>query len=118
LKNSFFISAVRNLNLVYRIREELYGNRFELKIVISSDRLNKNGFVLDFLEVEKILDKLESEIKGREINRVLGKRDFDFREFLLYIKDFVAKYLKDKHIVISEISLVNSEEGYIARFDS
>ncbi len=117
MKNSFFISAVRNLNLVYRIKGKLYGGSFELKLVISSDRLNKNGFVLDFLEVEKVLNKLEKELKGKEANQVLGKDDFDFRDFLIYVKDFVANYLKDEHILISEVSLTGNEEGYIARFN-
>ncbi|BBB31953.1 hypothetical protein TTHT_0337 [Thermotomaculum hydrothermale] len=118
MKNRFFISAVRNINLVYKIKDRLYGNRFELKLVIESDKLNKNGFVLDFLEVEKILNSLEEQLKGRTANEVIEKNDFDFRDFLQFIKDFVAKYLKDSHIVISEVSLTNSEEGYIARFDS
>ncbi len=117
MKNSFFISAVRNLNLVYRIKGKLYGGSFELKLVISSDRLNKNGFVLDFLEVEKILSKLEKELKGKEANGILGKEDFDFREFLLFIKDFVDKSLNNEHILISEVSLTGSEEGYIAKFN-
>ena len=118
MKNSFFISAVRNINLVYRIKENLYGNRFELKIVVSSDRLNGNGFVVDFIEIGEILDNLVKKFEGKEANDAINKEDFDFRDLLVFIKDFVAEHLKDKHIIISEVSLTNSEEGYSARFNS
>ncbi len=116
MKSRFFISAVRNLDIVYRMENKLYGGSFELKLVISSDRLNKNGFVLDFLEVEKVLDRLEGELKGKEANEITGKDDFDFRDFLVFIKDFVDKSLNNDHILVSEVSLTGSKEGFIARF--
>ncbi len=118
MKNRFFVSAVRHIAFIYKIKGELRGDRFELKIVISSDQLDKNGFVLDFTTLERVLNRLENELKEKDANKLIGKDDFDFKSFLIFIREFVARHLKEPHILINEISLTNNEEGYIARFDS
>lgn len=117
MKNRFFVSAVRKINLVYSKNGKLCGNRFELKLVFSSQKLDKNGFVVDFSRVEKILANLEAMLKEKNANSVLEKDEFSFGDFLAFIADFVDKSLNEAHILIEEVSLSNDEEGYALRFD-
>ena len=117
MKNSFFVASERDLKLVYVEDGTVKGDRFKLRIVFSSPVLDKNGFVVDFILINDILDSLEEIVSSKKANDLL-EQGFSFPAFLGFIKDFVEKRLKSEHIVITEVSLTNGEEGYIGRFDS
>ncbi len=117
MKNSFFVASERDLRLVYSENGNVKGDRFKLRIVFSSPVLDKNGFVVDFVAVKNILDKLEELVSGQLVNDLIEKDGFSFPLFLEFVKNFVEKRLNSEHIVITEVSLSNGEEGYIGKFD-
>ncbi|GEM_PF-1564459 len=118
MTNRYFVSAVKRIRVFYRDVKGLRGNSFDLKVVFSSSSLDRSGFVIDFEKVSSVLDRFKKMVESEELNAFVKSDCLDFRDFLIFTKDFVERSVEQHNIFIEEVSVFNEEEGYIARFEN
>ena len=72
MKNSYFVTASIPCKVVYREGEHLKGDRFSLMVTLSSEKLDKDGFVVDFDPVQQVLEKLRSRLEAEPLDQLTG----------------------------------------------
>jgi len=81
----------------------MHGHNYIVEIVLESETLNQYGFVLDYSDLDKLKEFIDSKLDHRHLNDVLGD-DFTTAENL-------AKYLYDwAKLQWSEVTAVRVSE--------
>ena len=68
VKNEF--KAVHNISYADGTKDKKHWHDWVAEVYIESEQLTKEDFVMDFREVEEMLDEILSKLKGQYINHV------------------------------------------------
>lgn len=63
-------SAAHRLKLYRGKCEQLHGHNWKVAVVVSSQKLNKQGMVLDFMVLKKMLKKILDELDHKFLNKI------------------------------------------------
>ncbi|RLE17948.1 MAG: hypothetical protein DRJ14_05165 [Acidobacteria bacterium] len=110
LKNSFFVTASIPCKVVYREEKQLKGNRFSLVVTLSSEELDKDGFVVDFDPVQQVLENLRNRLESEPLNQLTGE-PFSMKSLLYFIHQQLDESIKTPHI-IQKVYLEGDREGF------
>lgn len=111
MKNKYFVTVTKNVNVVFNEFEKLKGDRFLLKIVYSTKKLDNEGFVVDFSKTNAILDSVKDVLEKELLNNLLGG-DFSFVKLLDFIAEFVLEKSNFERCKLTKVILEGEEEGY------
>ncbi len=110
MKNSYFVTASIPCKVVYREGEHLKGDRFSLMVTLSSEKLDKDGFVVDFDPVQQVLEKLRSRLEAEPLDQLTGI-PFSMKSLLTFIHQQLDESIKTPHI-IQKVYLEGDREGF------
>ena len=94
VKKSLEVSASHQLKLDYESKcENLHGHNWNIDIYLKSDKLDKNGMVMDFTIIKK---KIMSKMDHKNLNEI-----FDFNPTAENIAKWIKNELGDKCYKVS-----------------
>ncbi|MBN1154766.1 6-carboxytetrahydropterin synthase [candidate division KSB1 bacterium] len=68
-----FIAQHHLMSEEWGIEDELHSNHYQIELVVSGNTLDRNGYLIDIIYLENILDHLVARYRNRTLN--------DFEEF-------------------------------------
>lgn len=93
-------SSAHRLQLYKGKCENLHGHNWKVGIVVSSYLLDKNGMVVDFVKLKKLLNKIISRLDHKYLNQIdyFKSKQPTAENIAAYIHSNVKKALKYKKI--------------------
>ena len=102
---------------IYGYPESVHGHDWNVQIEIASNILDAQGFVYDFVKLNRILESILSVLDHTHLNSIphFWLHSPSAENVLLYIKDKVEALLEPKSVYISKIH-VTEEDGFVANW--
>ncbi len=102
---------------IYGYPETVHGHDWNVQIEISSNSLDSQGFVFDFVKLSRILESILSLLDHTHLNSIpfFWLSSPSAENVLGYIKDRVEHLLEPKSVYITRMN-VSEEEGFIANW--
>ncbi len=75
LKVTSFFSAAHFLREYKGECEAVHGHNFKVEVIVASNKLNKQGLVIDFKELKKIVKTAISELDHKDLNEISFFKD-------------------------------------------
>jgi 6-pyruvoyltetrahydropterin/6-carboxytetrahydropterin synthase len=120
----FEITVISNFSGAHRLRylhgkcEELHGHNWKVEVSVVSNRLNKEGVVIDFKilkqKVEKVLERLDHTYLN-DLPYFSG-REPSSENIAKYIFDRLKTELKGHHAILKEVTAWESETSCATYF--
>ncbi len=110
MKNSFFVTASIPCKVVFSEEGQLTGDRFSLVVTLTSNKLDKDGFVADFDQLRQVLEKLRDHLESEPLEKFTGE-PFSMKSLLNYIHEKLDESVQAPHI-IQKIYLEGDREGF------
>ena len=111
IQDSF--AAAHNLRGYKGKCEELHGHNWKIEVSVASDRLNREGVVIDFTllkqKVEKILKTLDHTFLND--HPYYSRKEPSSENIAKYIFDRLKAELKGYHVVLKEVTAWESESS-------
>ncbi len=99
-------SAAHNLRGYKGKCEELHGHNWKVEVVVSADRLDKAGMVLDFKYLKSRLNKMLEQLDHKYLNKVTYFKKYN------PTSENIAKYIYDRlKVQGSKVKLVTVWES-------
>lgn len=100
IRTEFYFEAAHQLNLSYESKcENLHGHSYKCAITITSDKLNQDGMIVDFVEFKKIIkEKIEDRLDHKFLNEIFGEVNSTAEYMSKWICDEINTGLAEKGI--------------------
>lgn len=115
--SSHFSSAHR-LRYLHGKCEELHGHNWKVEASVVSDRLNKEGVVIDFKILKQKVEKVLKPLDHTYLNDLLyfSGREPSSENIAKYIFDKLKAELKDHHAILKRVTAWESETACATYF--
>ncbi|MDP8253616.1 MAG: 6-carboxytetrahydropterin synthase QueD [Candidatus Kaelpia aquatica] len=117
IKSSF--SAAHNLREYKGKCENLHGHNWNIEVFVESDRLNKEGMVIDFIDLKAILKEALAKLDHNYINEV---KPFDSlnptsENLSWYIFRAMGEALSDNGIRVKRVDVWETESSRASYYE-
>jgi len=91
--------------------ENLHGHNWRVQVVVTSEKLNEIGLVIDFHELRKITNDVISQIDHTLLNNIFPFTEINpsSENIARWIYDAIKKKLTDKDINLSAVTVWENE---------
>jgi len=109
IKSNF--SAAHNLREYKGKCENLHGHNWNVEVSVESDILNKEGMVVDFIELKRIVKDLLDNLDHKYINEIepFDKLNPTSENLSWYIFKGISDKLKESSIVVKRVDVWETE---------
>jgi 6-pyruvoyltetrahydropterin/6-carboxytetrahydropterin synthase len=111
-------SGAHRLRYLHGKCEELHGHNWKIEVSVVSDRLNKEGLVIDFQilkqKVEKVLEPLDHTYLND--SPYFSRKEPSSENIAKYIFDQLKKELKAYRVTLKRVTAWESETAYATYF--
>jgi len=116
LNLNYFVCSSKTLKVHYKTNNKIIGDRFLLKLTFKADKLNKDGFVVDFTVVNSLLNEFRDDFEKKPLNNFITDK-FSFKKLLNYILLQIKTKLKQETYYLTQISLEGENEAFVLKID-
>jgi 6-pyruvoyltetrahydropterin/6-carboxytetrahydropterin synthase len=104
-------SGAHRLRYLHGKCEELHGHNWKVEVSVVSDRLNKEGVVIDFTVLKQKVEKVLKPLDHHYLNdlRYFSEKEPSSENIAKYIFDRLKVELKGYHAVLKEVTAWESE---------
>jgi len=91
--------------------ENLHGHNWRVQVVVSSEKLNETGLVIDFHELKKITNDVILQLDHAVLNNIFPFTEINpsSENIAKWIYDAIKKKLMDKDINLSAVTVWENE---------
>jgi 6-pyruvoyltetrahydropterin/6-carboxytetrahydropterin synthase len=111
-------SGAHRLRYLHGKCEELHGHNWKIEVSVVSDRLNKEGLVIDFQILKQKVEKALEPLDHTYLNDLpyFSRREPSSENIAKYIFDKLKKELKAYRVTLKRVSAWESETAYATYF--
>jgi 6-pyruvoyltetrahydropterin/6-carboxytetrahydropterin synthase len=111
-------SGAHRLRYLHGKCEELHGHNWKVEVSVVSDRLNKEGVVIDFKVLKQKVEKVLKPLDHTYLNDLpyFSGKEPSSENIAKYIFDRLKAQLKDYHAVLKEVTAWESETSSATYF--
>jgi 6-pyruvoyltetrahydropterin/6-carboxytetrahydropterin synthase len=111
-------SGAHRLRCLHGKCEELHGHNWKVEVSVVSNRLNKEGVVIDFSILKQKVEKVLKALDHTYLNelRYFSRKEPSSENIAKYIFDRLKAELKDSHAVLKEVTAWESETSCATYF--
>ncbi len=112
-------SAAHNLREYKGKCENLHGHNWNVEVSVESDSLNKEGMVVDFIELKKAVNELLDNLDHKYINEVepFDKLNPTSENLSYYIFKGVSSRLKNSSIIVKKVDVWETESSRASYYE-
>jgi len=118
------ITVLSHFSAAHRLRhlrgkcEELHGHNWKVEVSVVSDRLNKEGVVIDFTVLKQKVEKVLKPLDHHYLNDLpyFSGKEPSSENIAKYIFDRLKAELKGYHAVLKEVTAWESETSCATYF--
>jgi 6-pyruvoyltetrahydropterin/6-carboxytetrahydropterin synthase len=91
--------------------ENLHGHNWRVQVLITSERINEIGLVIDFHEFKKIVNEMLTPIDHSVLNEIFPFTEINpsSENIAKWLYELVKKKIADRNITVSSVSVWESE---------
>jgi len=111
-------SGAHRLRYLHGKCEELHGHNWKVEVAVVSDRLNKEGVVIDFTVLKQKVEKVLKPLDHHYLNDLpyFSGKEPSSENIAKYIFDRLKADLKGYHAVLKEVTAWESETSCATYF--
>jgi 6-pyruvoyltetrahydropterin/6-carboxytetrahydropterin synthase len=111
-------SGAHRLRSLHGKCEELHGHNWKVEVSVVSDRLNKEGVVIDFTVLKQKVEKVLNPLDHHYLNDLsyFSAKEPSSENIARYIFDRLKAELKGYHAVLKEVTAWESETSCATYF--
>ncbi len=115
---SSHFSGAHRLRYLHGKCEELHGHNWKIEVSVVSDRLNKEGVVIDFQILKQKLEKALKSLDHTYLNDLLyfSGKEPSSENIAKYIFDNLKRELKEHHVTLKKVTAWESENACVTYF--
>jgi 6-pyruvoyltetrahydropterin/6-carboxytetrahydropterin synthase len=104
-------SGAHRLRYLHGKCEELHGHNWKIEVSVVSDRLNKEGLVIDFQILKQRVDKVIESLDHTYLNDLpyFSEKESSSENIAKYIFDKLKKELKAYRVTLNKVTAWESE---------
>ena len=114
-----YFSAAHQLRGYRGKCENLHGHNWRVQVVVSEERLNDIGLVIDFDELKRILNEVLLTLDHAVLNEVFPFTEINpsSENIAKWLYDSIKKKITEKKINVSSVSVWESEKASATYFE-
>jgi 6-pyruvoyltetrahydropterin/6-carboxytetrahydropterin synthase len=111
-------SGAHRLRYLHGKCEELHGHNWKIEVSVVSDRLNKEGLVIDFQILKQKVEKVLEPLDHTYLNDFpyFSRKEPSSENIAKYIFDQLKKELKAYRVTLKRVTAWESETAYATYF--
>jgi 6-pyruvoyltetrahydropterin/6-carboxytetrahydropterin synthase len=111
-------SGAHRLRYLHGKCEELHGHNWKIEVSVFSDRLNKEGLVIDFQILKQRVEKIIGSLDHTYLNDLLyfSEKEPSSENIARYIFDKLKKELKAYRVTLKKVTAWESETACASYF--
>jgi len=115
LKTEYFVRAATPVRVSYRDGERILGDRYDLEVTVASEALDRDGFVMDFERLQRMVHGIRDRLESQPLDELLGGT-FDPQQLLDLVRGMVQPAL-NTGLHVKRIKLDGEGEGFSCELD-
>ena len=115
---SSHFSGAHQLRTLHGKCEKLHGHNWKVEVSVISNRLNREGVVIDFKILKQKVEKVLKTLDHSYLNDLpyFSRKEPSSENIAKYIFDRVKKELMERRITLKKVSAWESETAYATYF--
>ncbi len=115
MKNEFFVRAATPVRVSWHDGKRVRGDRFDLDVTVVADKLDRDGFVMDFERLQRVVFGIRDSLEQQTLDEVLPG-GFSPRKLLDLVVDKLSSAL-NTNVRIRSVWMRGTEEGFGVELD-
>ncbi len=115
MKSEFFVRAATPVRVTWNDGDRIRGDRYDLDVTVVADKLDRDGFVMDFERLQRVVFGIRDFLEQQTLNDILPG-GFSQKHLLDLVVDKLQSALTE-HAHIRSVWMRGAEEGFGVELD-
>lgn len=115
MKTEFFVRAATPVRVAWTEADRVRGDRFDMDVTVVAEKLDRDGFVMDFERLQRVVFGIRDSLEQQILDQVLMD-GFSPRSLLDLVVERLREAL-DQRVRIKSVWLKGTGEGFGIELD-